>query len=74
MEQPAFRDRVRGVVSGVLTRPARLAIIVGLVTLGAVADNLLNSSPFVLLLMSVGVSSALVTRWSFAELGFKKKD
>lgn len=74
MDQPSFRDRVHGITRGFLTRPARIALIAGLVTLGVLVDKMLGSSPFVGLFMSLVVGSALVTRWMFAELDFKKKE
>lgn len=73
MAQPSFKDRARGIKRGVLMRPVRLAIIVSLVVLGVAADNMFNSSPYLMLVMTVVVGSVLVTRWMFEELGFKKK-
>lgn len=73
-KQPSFRDRARGITRGFLTRPARIALVVGLVLVGVAVDEVLNSSPVAILLMSVGVGSVLVTKWMFDELGFKKDE
>lgn len=73
-KQPGFRGRARGITRGFLARPARIALVVGLVLVGLAVDKVLNSSPFVTLLMTVGVGSILVTKWMFDELDFKKKE
>jgi hypothetical protein len=69
MENSTFRERIRAFRDGVLKRPVRVAVLLGLAVLGNyLGDWLISNSAIGVAVCVTGIGGVLIFGWVYDEL------